>query len=167
MWDEIIYPYKIKFPNFNGKTVDIWEWICILIPQFILDVMLGLKLDRLSKLCLWKKKQLSCAVLKCRRMFHWIHHVEWRDAFTSFSTNGVFVDAEYYSIFEAYKFFDPHCVSDWRNNKQHFVVIVSVTKRSCWNKHNVVLVNVTQLTTVLRLVTLISIPRNTTLASPT
>ena len=27
MWDELIYP----FPNFNGCTVEVWEWIRIFI----------------------------------------------------------------------------------------------------------------------------------------
>ena len=34
VWDEIIYP----FPNFNGCTVEVWEWINNFIPNFIMDV---------------------------------------------------------------------------------------------------------------------------------
>ena len=30
MWDEIIDP----FPNFNGTTVEVWEWIRNFIPHF-------------------------------------------------------------------------------------------------------------------------------------
>ena len=30
VWDEITNP----FPNFNGATVEVWEWISNLIPQF-------------------------------------------------------------------------------------------------------------------------------------
>ena len=30
MWYEITYP----FPNFNGTTVEVWEWISNLIPYF-------------------------------------------------------------------------------------------------------------------------------------
>ena len=30
MWDEITYP----FPNFNGATVEVWEWISDFIPHF-------------------------------------------------------------------------------------------------------------------------------------
>ena len=30
MWDEIIFP----FPNFNGCTVEVWEWISNSIPHF-------------------------------------------------------------------------------------------------------------------------------------
>ena len=30
MWDEMTYP----FPNFNGYTVEVWEWISIFIPHF-------------------------------------------------------------------------------------------------------------------------------------
>ena len=33
--DEIIYP----FPNFNGVTVEVWEWINNFIPHFIMDVI--------------------------------------------------------------------------------------------------------------------------------
>ena len=32
VWDEIIYP----FPNFNGCTVEVCEWICNFIPHFII-----------------------------------------------------------------------------------------------------------------------------------
>ena len=35
MWDEITYP----FPNFNGCTVEAWEWISNFIPHFIVDVI--------------------------------------------------------------------------------------------------------------------------------
>ena len=35
MWDEITYP----FPNFNGCTVEVWEWINNFIPHFIMDVI--------------------------------------------------------------------------------------------------------------------------------
>ena len=35
VWDEIINP----FPNLNGCTVEVWEWISNLIPHFIMDVI--------------------------------------------------------------------------------------------------------------------------------
>ena len=35
MWDQITYP----FPNFNGCTVEVWEWISNFIPHFIRDVI--------------------------------------------------------------------------------------------------------------------------------
>ena len=35
VWIEITYP----FPNFNGATVEVWEWIYNFIPQFIMDVI--------------------------------------------------------------------------------------------------------------------------------
>ena len=35
VWDEITYP----FPNFNGGTVVVWEWLSNLIPYFIMDVI--------------------------------------------------------------------------------------------------------------------------------
>ena len=35
MWDEIIYP----FPNFNGATVEVWEWISNFIPH-LLSIMI-------------------------------------------------------------------------------------------------------------------------------
>ena len=35
VWGEITYP----FPNFIGATVEFWEWICNLIPDFIMDVI--------------------------------------------------------------------------------------------------------------------------------
>ena len=33
VWGEITYP----FPNFNGATVEVWEWISNLIPHFMMD----------------------------------------------------------------------------------------------------------------------------------
>ena len=46
VWDEITYP----FPNFNGCTVEVWEWINNFIPHFIMvtinfPCMLGLKFN--------------------------------------------------------------------------------------------------------------------------
>ena len=35
MWDEITYP----FPNFNGVTVEVWEWISNVIPHFTRHVI--------------------------------------------------------------------------------------------------------------------------------
>ena len=35
VWDEIIDP----FPNFNGAPVEVWEWISIFLPYFIIDVI--------------------------------------------------------------------------------------------------------------------------------
>ena len=43
LWDEITHP----FPNLNGRTDDVWEWI----SNFILHIisMLGLKLNSVSE----------------------------------------------------------------------------------------------------------------------
>ena len=35
VWDEIINP----FPNFNGCTVEVWEWISNFTPHFIMDLI--------------------------------------------------------------------------------------------------------------------------------
>ena len=35
VWDEITYP----FLNFNGRTVEVKEWISNFIPHFIMDVI--------------------------------------------------------------------------------------------------------------------------------
>ena len=35
VWDEITY----RFSNFNGATVEVWEWICNFIPLFMMDVI--------------------------------------------------------------------------------------------------------------------------------
>ena len=35
LWDEIINP----FPNFNGCTIEVWEWINNFIPHFKIDVI--------------------------------------------------------------------------------------------------------------------------------
>ena len=49
MWDEITH----QFPNFNGFTVEVWEWISNFIPHFVMGVimqsMLGLKLISVCK----------------------------------------------------------------------------------------------------------------------
>ena len=36
VWDEITYP----FPNFNGATVEVWEWISNYIPHFMMMSLL-------------------------------------------------------------------------------------------------------------------------------
>ena len=52
VWDEIIYP----FPNFNGCTVEVWEWLNNFTPHYngcnYLS-MLGLKLIHFSKRGPW------------------------------------------------------------------------------------------------------------------
>ena len=48
VWDEITHP----FPNFNGCTVEVLEWITNSIPHFIMDVITyqaSLKLNHASK----------------------------------------------------------------------------------------------------------------------
>ena len=35
VWDEIVYP----FPNFNGATIEVWEWIRNSTPHFIMGVI--------------------------------------------------------------------------------------------------------------------------------
>ena len=39
VWDEITYP----FPNFNGATVEVWEWISNFIARCVLDVICRIK----------------------------------------------------------------------------------------------------------------------------
>ena len=52
MWNDITYPLT----NFNGATIEVWEWICNFIPYFTGHVityhtsMLGLKLIHVSKM---------------------------------------------------------------------------------------------------------------------
>ena len=59
VWDKIIYP----FPNFNGCTVKVWEWISNFIPQFIKDYLslLGFKLIHVSKRVPWWYITFQCA----------------------------------------------------------------------------------------------------------
>ena len=49
MWEDITFP----FPNFNGCTVEVWEWISNFISHFTEHVItypcLGLKLNYVSK----------------------------------------------------------------------------------------------------------------------
>ena len=35
VWDEITYP----FPNFNGATVEVWEWISNFDPNLLMDLI--------------------------------------------------------------------------------------------------------------------------------
>ena len=35
VWDEITY----SLPNFNGATVEVWEWISNFVPHIIMDVI--------------------------------------------------------------------------------------------------------------------------------
>ena len=35
VWDKITYP----FPNLNGSTVEVWEWLSNWIPHYIMDVI--------------------------------------------------------------------------------------------------------------------------------
>ena len=51
-WDEIVY----SFSNFNGATVEVWEWISNCIPHFagyVITYILGLKLIRVSERGPW------------------------------------------------------------------------------------------------------------------
>ena len=56
VWDGIIYP----FPNFNGTTVEVWEWISNFIPHFIMDIIAypcwDLKLNHVSKMASWSQE---------------------------------------------------------------------------------------------------------------
>ena len=50
VWDNITYP----FPNFNGATAEVWEWISNLILHLTMDVITypfhaGLKLIHVSE----------------------------------------------------------------------------------------------------------------------
>ena len=53
VWDEITYP----FLNFNGATVEVYEWMSNFIPHFtghvVILSMLGLKLNHVSKRGNW------------------------------------------------------------------------------------------------------------------
>ena len=50
VWDEITY----TFPNFNGFTIEVGEWVSNFIPKFIVTVitypMPGFKLIHISKI---------------------------------------------------------------------------------------------------------------------
>ena len=35
VWEEITHP----FPNFNGATVEVWEWLSNFIPNFTMDII--------------------------------------------------------------------------------------------------------------------------------
>ena len=47
MWDEITHP----FPNFNGVTVEVWQWISnsILISEHV--IIAGFKVNKMGPWC--------------------------------------------------------------------------------------------------------------------
>ena len=51
VWDEITYP----FPNVNGCTGEVWDWISNFIPMDAITMMLGSKLIQVSKSGYWYK----------------------------------------------------------------------------------------------------------------
>ena len=70
VWDEIIYP----FPNFNGCTVEVWEWISNFIPHFMMyittypslwdcHVIMGITSHCVIQYIPWNIKQFGCASL--------------------------------------------------------------------------------------------------------
>ena len=58
VWDEITYP----FSNFNGGTVEVWDWMCNFIPRFIMEVITysWAKLIHVSKRDPWGKFHRQC-----------------------------------------------------------------------------------------------------------
>ena len=47
-WNELTY----TFLNFKGCTIEVWEWISIFVPHFIMDVITyGLESKDLITLC--------------------------------------------------------------------------------------------------------------------
>ena len=55
VWDEIIYP----FPNINGCTVELWEWLSNFIPHFIVDVITSPRWDKSKKKTSLESQNLS------------------------------------------------------------------------------------------------------------
>ena len=51
VWEEITYP----FPNFNGCTIEVWEWISYFILHFIMDVI-----------TIWRAYSNGIAEVECR-----------------------------------------------------------------------------------------------------
>ena len=85
MWDEITYP----FPNFNGCTVELWEWISNVIPHLCAYLsMLGLKLNNVSKNHQQPWRFLPAAILASygpqglinHRQLHWFFNRLFRRA---------------------------------------------------------------------------------------
>ena len=59
-WDEITYP----FINFNGCTVEVSEWISKFIPHFIMEIILGLKLNHVSKRAPWCLLLMGVSIMR-------------------------------------------------------------------------------------------------------
>ena len=77
VWDEITSP----FPNFNGVTVEVWEWRSNFVPHFTqweCDYlsMLGLKLVRVSKtpwcMSTWCMSTWCMSTLRCVNVIKWM-----------------------------------------------------------------------------------------------
>ena len=55
VWDEITYP----FLNFNGCTVEVYEWISNFIPHFIIDVI-TYPCFKMVHPCVWSQEGSGC-----------------------------------------------------------------------------------------------------------
>ena len=72
VWDEITYP----LPNFNGCTVEAWEWISNFFPHFIMNVIIYPSfVEHLNSqfpkqyIVSWNSmRQHSCDVILCNKM---------------------------------------------------------------------------------------------------
>ena len=65
VWNEITYP----FPNFNGGTVEVWEWISNYIPRVIMDVITKAKYKYIPEIKVRFNKHkinklITCGILK-------------------------------------------------------------------------------------------------------
>ena len=70
MWDGITYP----FPNFNGATVEVWEWISNIIPHFLMDVIACPWWDQSQSPWTRRRTTLSSALFLKVFAFHKICH---------------------------------------------------------------------------------------------
>ena len=72
MWIVITYP----FPNFNGCTSEVWEWISNFIPYIMVDVIAEFKLNHVSKRGHWfltrREDKTARDVFLFLGMYHWI-----------------------------------------------------------------------------------------------
>ena len=114
MWDEITHP----FPNFNGATVEVWEWISNFIPHFTGHVIIH-----------------PCQDLIQSMLVKWVHDGthQWHCLWNSIAICPVDSCISFNYISTGCPHFNPH------NNFGIFAILICIhmaSQRKCSNNSN-------------------------------